>query len=349
VSGYNPETREGRLNPIPSDDFTNIVIDLRCNDIRSFDYSTLQESFAYDGKRSTSPELLPQEDGLFFALPTFLDIEESGMPNRIDFKAEPSLSIGREDSRHKVFFGDLNLIRFSGDDEKQRVAVKPYVTLVSERYLAQELAMYQQLRAAGVDHPEEIGILKAGKYYFAISRFQPEIITQDSLDWASFDQESVESNIGRALDGMVELHGNGLSHGDAHPRNITVQPEATSYWHVDLEHGIGFKNSEDTLLGIKQDLREYFKGLADKDLLGVNDTYENFIGFVFEPYQMRVLKMQKGPQKVEITKLLPLICEELRREYEGEPVSVYERKENLKSLEKSRTSPKKPFCFRKHK
>jgi len=213
--------------------------------------------------------------------------------------------------------------------------VKPFIGPQSKRTLSQEIAMFEQLKIFDLDVPEILALVKTGRDYFLVTRFKPEAITLDSLNWEEFTPEERDQNINRALAGLVNIHRRGLFHGDANPRNITIQPNINANWYVDLELGVGAEAPIDILMGIKGDLRSFYEGMSK--IFGSAMNFENMTDQVLIPYFIEVLRGSKDSDATHdgiklIKNLSDLVCNEFRRENFGEPIGPREYLVTAKKL-----------------
>jgi len=242
------------------------------------------------------------------------------LPDRFQFVQHSALSVGREDSRHEVVFGDVYTKRFTNEEDKVlRVAVKPFRGRERVDLLAQELAMFQELGAVGLEHPVELGLLKDKSDRYLITEFKPEMISLDSIDWKNIDKDTEEHTINRALSSLANLHSYGLAHGDASPRNISIQPNMNEDWFVDLEYGVGVENTANILSSIKNDLRDFYYGL--NKLKNEPTTYPDMVDTILVPYGRIVAGKNKGDGRVsQIYELLNYICYDFMQEFIDEPV-----------------------------
>ncbi len=306
--------------------FVSKIESIRQRDVSFYDFNGIANKVAASNYPLDLRPYLPGDDGLHIDSSLRATSEKV---HRISFEHGEGFAVGREDSRNNVFFGALTLNYFSehGHSDKVKVAVKPFVKEDSDAYLASELYMMSELTQHNLDHVEVIGLLKSGNESFFLSRFKPEIITLDSIEWNRLSSDVFSNVIQRAVTDLARLHQIGLIHGDAFPRNMTVQPHANRSWYVDLEHGFKVKTPAQLSMSVKKDLREFYEGLCA--LRGKTPVLDEFVDTIYEPYVLSVLRLinKKNSRfdSMPLHKMTALIMREIQGDYEGEPVRCDER------------------------
>lgn len=241
---YYPE-----IDTEPKDQFVESLSNIRSKQVHRLSVENLLNGLNHDGESTTEVEL-PHENGLYLEPTLYDDLESRGqLPQTATFQSNELHSLGREDSRHKVFFGNLSLIDYtSGVNHTMTVAVKPFNLSETDTTSLgiHEYAMYEYLTQAGLETPQPLGLLYEDNQLYVLSEFVPEVITLDSLDWPKLDDETIRNVIERGLESLLMLHKIGIFHGDAGFKNLTLQPNINQHWIVDLEMALSIKNSATT-------------------------------------------------------------------------------------------------------
>ena len=241
---YYPE-----IDTEPKDQFVESLSNIRSKQVHRLAVEDLLNALNHEGMPSTEIDL-PQEAGLYLEPTVYDDLESRGqLPQAAIFQSNELHSLGREDSRHKVFFGSLSLIDYtSGINHTMTVAVKPFNLSAADTTSLgiHEYAMYEYLAQEGIETPQPLGLLFEDDQLFVLSEFVPEVITLDSLDWPKLDNDTVDNVIGRGLESLLMLHQIGIFHGDAGFKNLTLQPNINEHWIVDLEMALSIKDSANT-------------------------------------------------------------------------------------------------------
>ncbi len=305
--------------------FSTDILAVRPHIIEEVDLDALHTNLPVDRRLSYFPHLLPSGEGLFIA-PSFRDIlQTEHFPDRINFEPAHSRGVGKQDSRNNVFFGDLRLVTFNPrTDIAVPVAVKPFLGFEGRRFLGQELAITRRLGAIGLSSVSPLGVLMSDSAAFMLSRFEEQIISLDSVNWQTMNQQEAAKLMRRGLVSLFELHVNNIFHGDAEPRNITIQPDLLKTWHVDLEHATIGSTDLDRLLGIKIDLYVFYRGLAK--LQGKPLSFSDMVDNIIYPYEELVMMTtNRQPVARDIARILPILIKEYQRDFSGEPIGQYER------------------------
>lgn len=314
--------------------FEEALVETNTPDIHPLDSSAFIEQLNHEGMASRDIEP-PTQDGLY------LDSElldalavEGRSPTEAAFEVLPLQSIGRENSRNMVFFGNLYLHNPGGEDEAINIAVKPLRGIQNQKAAMHEFAMNEFLASKGIDGPVQIGIMRNGDDIYLLSEFEPHIITLDSLDWPSLDEETKKHAINRGIESLVTLHSNGLFHGDAELKNLTMQPERTSIWIHDMELSVSLRDAPDNLYkptGIiakaNQDLQSLAQSLRAYGVipsrLSSLESFQYDMKLVIRPYCELIMKSQEDTPFIRQLKSHLRVIEELfYRAAMGEDVNV---------------------------
>lgn len=159
---------------------------------------------------------------------------EQGIPNRWSFTPQPLLRSGRDDSRHKVFFGAMREEYFHGSDQHvTQIAVKPFGR-DEETYAFHEFAMHEYLRQKGIPTFKALGMLALEPdelqdvpRLFLLSKFEPNVTTMDNIAWQSRSPEEQWQEVDRAVQTMVMLHDELIFYGDLRFKNIAFKQDGT--------------------------------------------------------------------------------------------------------------------------
>ncbi|MDQ3094263.1 MAG: hypothetical protein M3Q70_03765 [bacterium] len=291
---------------------------------------SLPQALLREGSKP-SKDYLPSQDGFYFHPDSPLEIAKT--PKRISFMGTPTRAVGREDSRNNVFFGDLTLHSYRGRRHEHGVpvAVKPFLGLEKEDFLVRELQAIHDIGRIGLNGVKPIGVVKSGDNSFMVSLFEQEHITLDSIDWQRISPEVRQRTIRRGLLSLLELQTNDRVHGDADPRNLTIQPNLLGTWHVDLEHSTRAEDPAKLLVGLKRDLLDFYTGLCK--LEQKRPTIKDMVNDILFPYsELTTIMTADSEGARKILTLLPLLHKELDREFAGEPVSQAERQYLISTL-----------------
>jgi hypothetical protein len=228
-------------------------------------------------------------------------------PDRVTFKPQPLLRVGREDSRRKVFFGSMQMQWFNGSQHEQteQVAIKPFEGIGTARTAMHELAMYQYFKQQSVPSIDILGVLvapigKGGWSMYTISRFEPSLTTMDNINWRELDQDKAWSQVDTiAVRSLVKLHEHLLFHGDTYFRNFAFRDENEDIVIIDAEQTVssrrhGHPSSSRSALAKKMsaDFTELTHDV-DSSILGGQglsdvEKFEKHNRHVFLPYRERL-------------------------------------------------------------
>jgi len=155
------------------------------------------------------------------------------------------LKLGRQNSKHKVFFGSLQIQGAGNGDNTSNVlmAIKPHYehgSLSAKPYKELgNLALLQSLGLEGIYKP--IGVLQSGDLKFVLTELRPGIRTLDEHQWlgkralrqargkltpgelADIHERDV-ALVGKFFELLGTLHAQGIFHGDAQMKNIGWTP-----------------------------------------------------------------------------------------------------------------------------
>ena len=159
--------------------------------------------------RNLNHTLEDSGDTVFFSPRFFREDTPYRYPDRLSFEVQPFDRLGREKSRHQVFFGRLEGQWFH---EQQScsidVAIKPIPNNIKDRYkVLHEVGMHKYLSQYGLPALDVIGIIRTGAetpelhidsdseeasdqpYGYVVSRTEPDMETLNSLRWSGMDIE----------------------------------------------------------------------------------------------------------------------------------------------------------------
>lgn len=233
-------------------------------------------------------------------------------PDRMVFRPQHLLRIGKEDSRHKPFFGKLNGKWFHDPtNEPHQIAIKPIISPkrspMTKQKLLHEVAVYQHLNKLGIPTLDVLGVAVLDQprndvYGYAITDFDPDIVTLDSLDWKRMSKFEHFEQIENATDYASLLHSNLIFHGDCEFKNIAIGESKKSLKVVDMEWSTILTDPDISLLKIKQNMsadlsligysidKFVFKYWKDELDLGDDSKRFNVLHTVlYEPYYEKLL------------------------------------------------------------
>lgn len=146
----------------------------------------------------------------------------------VTFKDRFGWGEGRLDSAHEVRFGDLTLHSSDGSATEVPIALKPFQ--LQDRYrAANELAaLIRTPDATGITAFEPIGAVRTANGLAIMTRFEPDVVSLDNVDWGRDLADSLEYSIdvinglqkGAVL--LARLHRAGHTHNDAQVKNVAV-------------------------------------------------------------------------------------------------------------------------------
>ncbi len=159
---------------------------------------------------------------------------EQGIPNRWSFNLQPLLRSGRDDSRHKVFFGAIKEDYFHGGIQHvTQVAVKPFGR-EEETYAFHEFAMHEYLRERGLPTFRTLGMLALEAdenqdipRLFLLSQFEPNVMTMDNISWGERTPEEQWQEVDRGLQTLATLHAEMIFFGDYFFKNVAFKQDGT--------------------------------------------------------------------------------------------------------------------------
>lgn len=140
--------------------------------------------------------------------------------------AIPKLAVGREESRRKVAFGQMLLTSKNQGARAEMVAVKP----MGARDVAREYHAATRVASLLSYYDRPITYTTLGFYrdegegrVNLVTRYEHRVHSADQVLWdrsAMPSGEMVKDVLGKASETLSALHGVGVSHGDAQPKNI---------------------------------------------------------------------------------------------------------------------------------
>lgn len=204
------------------------------------------------------------------------------------FVPRPGVQLGAVDSVHEVFFGRL------GDKD---VVVKPHTNELTARHEEQMLRI--ALRS-GIRAVKAVGVYVDNSDAYLVTHHEP-LISAAGLPLAKRDNLEVARSVSDVARALAEMHGKGMSHGDAQIKNFglvrdltTDRPPIITY---DFE-----KAGTDTVGHVKTDPFGH-----DVDSLAQSLAYKGFGGsdldlaaghleeFVLEPYAVEASRLGLDP------------------------------------------------------
>lgn len=314
-----PEPEKRRMQDIVAQqEFMGFVEGLRVQHVAPL--PDLSELLDHETKRTSGLDvpLDGDNDRAFLSSSFYEYVEHDKFPNRLFFRPQPLMRLGRENSYQQVFFGNLNAQWFHGAEQANvQIAVKPIPlrgnnpedSMLGEERLLHEVAMYQYLGKLGIPTLEVLGVCllkgsRNGLEGFAITRFDPDIVTMDNLPWGSMEPKDVNEAIGQVTDTLALLHSNLIFHGDPEFKNIAVGEASKSITVVDVERAksgliipdnvkrIGLNMSMD-FTDVEKSMGEFIfsklpEGERPKDDI---ERFNILHNFVFEPYFERLVHL----------------------------------------------------------
>lgn len=225
-------------------------------------------------------------------------------PETVEFEPRPFRGHGREQSRRKVFFGDLR-VTSPDEDVVIPVAVKPFAPQAFH-YATQELGMLGHIRNEGIATLQVIGMLAVPNgveppLAYVITREEP-ITTLDNTNWQSMSEEERWAALHPAVELAAELHSHVIMHGDFETRNVPVREGRKSPMAVDTERSVSLRDGvtpyrelprETRLLAdsVSADFAALSKSVKDS-ICQPGSTplqlFEGMLEHVYEPYQERL-------------------------------------------------------------
>lgn len=254
-----PNTERKLLDIAAQQEFIGVIDKFRPNTITKL--PDLSEHLDQETRRTTGLDTLldGKGDRVFLAPGFFEYLEDNRMPNRLSFKPKPLLRMGKEDSAHQVFFGNIRAWWFQeATQQNMQVAIKPIPdTDMGREHLFQEASIYQLLAKLDIPTLEVFGVAMLEKPRhnisgFVITHFNPEIITLDSLPWGHMQEEERWEYVDLAIDTLAILHSELLFHGDPAFKNIALGEAKQSFTVVDLEWGTCGRGIADNVHRIQQ-------------------------------------------------------------------------------------------------
>lgn len=290
----------------------------------------LSQHLDHTGKPSRDLNLLLEARGdpALFVPRLFPDDTPYRYPDRLSFELQPFDRLGREKSRHQVFFGRMEGQWFH---EKQAgsldVAVKPIPNDVKNRYkVLHEVGMHQYLAQYGLPALDIVGVIRTGAktpevdveitdegenlppYGYVVSRTEADMETLDNLKWSGMDSEQAGHRMGPVLDTLALLHSHYIFHGDSEFRNIAVADSGRSLRVIDLEFARSYRDATENVDALAEKMNEDFSFVAKSidehigylfhDESGVKqplDTYSFMLSQLFLPYYGRLMRIGVRP------------------------------------------------------
>jgi hypothetical protein len=159
----------------------------------------------------------------------------------VSYKKYPIRSIGRENSRHQVHFGTLKFNEGSSLD----VAVKDGTLRLS----LGEISVMNYYQSLGLKTFIPFAVLKSKQINpevketqtYLITRYEDDVRTYNSIDWFRLDDEETRFYLREATLALVELHQNGIIHGDYEIKNIAQDINGKTFA-IDWEHSTSYSD-----------------------------------------------------------------------------------------------------------
>lgn len=215
-------------------------------DLAAFDPSLLKPlpDMSHEIDHYGGEDDLPSLSPGFYMEPTiFSRVVEMLDDSNARFVIKDDLKIGRDDSRHQVFFGDI-ILDAAHSSRSLEVAVKS--TAATEK----ELAMYQFVRQLGMKtfHPVGFMVMPNGRKHLLTSVMRG-VKSIDSYDWALFDTDEKWDTTGAAVDTMVGFHTELLMSKDLAFRNV-VTGDYREVIYADLELSVSMRGVGDEIIDL---------------------------------------------------------------------------------------------------
>lgn len=317
--------------------FQEMIAGIRKHRVREM--PNLSHQLDRTGRRTVNLEqFLASPEGIYLATDTFIPKTSTGLPDRVSFRPNDILRLGRENSRQQVFFGTLDYSWFAtGETGSQQLAVKPILNTSSgmDRML-HEVAMYQRIQRLGIPTIDVNGVALLEKPVqglsgFVVSKFNPEITTMDTFNWREMPIEQRIERLMPAIDTITTLHGNLLFHGDAEFKNIAVKTALGSVVIVDTEWGCNLEDSADDVMKVAQNMSHdltslstsidtFVLGPKSERLFGPKNDIERFDflhACLFTPYY-DVLLHSGSPHLGILSKAFQVVMDQKARQSRGE-------------------------------
>jgi hypothetical protein len=186
--------------------------------------------------------------GLYIRPDLNVDLRSGRMPDRIGIVPNQLLRIGKEDSQHAVFFGNLAIRLFNKPMARDQtiVAVKPFEGGININRGFQELAISQQLGKTGSIAINPFGLLvgdrtESSRIMFLLSRYVP-LGTLDSFDWDKLSMDEINEKVLMVAAALADLHENLVFHGDSVLRNFASLEADDKLYPVDFEYAVSLAN-----------------------------------------------------------------------------------------------------------
>lgn len=257
-------------------------------------------SIDHSGIPSRDMEQLFQsrDSSTYFSRRTFFQGKAYRYPDRVVFQLEPIDRLGREKSRHQVFFGQLEGQWFhERQTDSISVAIKPIPNYPQDRYkVLHEVAMHQYLRENDLPALDVVGIMLTGAkpvwaeqdnkegyddeyrepYGYVISRTEDDMDTIDNLKWSGLTIEQAGSRMSYVLDTLALLHSHYVFHGDTEFRNIAIADSGRSIRLIDLEFARSFRDARIDVDAITEKINLDFSCVAK--------SLDEHIGYLFHDH-----------------------------------------------------------------
>jgi hypothetical protein len=220
---------ETNYSPIVND-FENDLAAITAD--RVFALPNLADRVRHDGKYTRIVDLKP---GLYLDP---LVIGSRTVRANFGFDLKPGRRLSHEDSRHKVYFGNL-----ASPDINAPVAVKTMAN-----FDLGELAMTQLFHQEGLPTFKPFGYLVAAPDPSAkgtarghmMTRYQTGVEPIASMDWRDLTEDEKWLHVGFATSVMAILNPNLLFHTDLYFRNVTIDNRGEIII-PDLEHTVSLR------------------------------------------------------------------------------------------------------------
>jgi hypothetical protein len=201
------------------------------------------------------------------------------------FTEREDWSVGRQDSVHGVFFGELELTVDNGDTVNVPVAAKPYWRFLAgavHEYAALEYC--RQNPELSTFEPLGFWVTEGGEPVL-LTKFEEAVTSLDNVDWRKNGMDPLHDHfdlftaLQKSAQILARLHINGLSHRDAQIKNMAVDTEQNAVRLVDLTtlEAVGGAPGQETTKWrqcVYDDLKTLVSSVRQRGFLAGDDTVD---------------------------------------------------------------------------
>jgi hypothetical protein len=276
----------------------------------------------HQGKVPLNVEKYRRIEGLYLSREVIDELGGRYVPS-VGFTLKPFRGLGRENSRRKVFFGDLDIL---GDEQAASlpVAVKPYQPGAFHRCI-HEMGMYQYMNNIGLPTLRVLGVLAVNQgktpRAYVLTHERRGITSLDNVEWKKLSIPERWTRMRPTIETMAILHSKMVFHGDLEFKNVVHGETERSLYIVDPEDSVSLRDVvtpyEDRtderhevvrkvsaeFEAVRRSVRDFIApepdvGQPDAASLDEKEEFEDMLEHVFSPYYLAIMRTDSPYQTI---------------------------------------------------